>query len=146
MKERSELQVVTMEPLHVSLGGQAVDIPILPTGKALEWREEWNNQILDYRMKISKPEELRKLNADDKELTVAALEMLYELMVGSQRKVVELVCSYADKTGSEITGKRILDEAWDEEIKVMWERMYEAIFGPLATSLPEILTTKKKSP
>lgn len=143
--ERSELQIIVMEPLRVSLGGKAVDIPILKAGKALEWKEEWSKQILDYRAKISKPDELRRLKADDKDLTLAALEMLDELMVGSQRKVVELVCSYADKTGGAVTRERILDEAWDEEIKVMWERMYEAIFGPLATSLPEVLNPKKKS-
>lgn len=144
-EERTEFQVITMEPLKVSLGGQPVNVPILKAGKALEWKKEWGEAVMGYRSKINKPDELRKAEASTEDIIAASLGMLEEVLVGAQEKVLNLVCSYADKTGSEITGKRILDEAWDEEIKVMWEKMYEAIFSPLATSLPEAIAPKKKS-
>lgn len=143
MYERTEEQIITMQPFKASIGGVLVEIPILKAGKAMEWKREWSKAVFDYQEKAFRPEELQKLKGSDEEVLMASLARLQEMLIGAQEKVLELVCSYADKTGK-LTREQILTEAWDEEIKVLWEKIAEVMFTPLATSLAGSMTTKKK--
>jgi len=144
MSERTEEQIITMEPLKVSIGGQIKGLPILRAGKSSEWKREWGKAILEYQGKISKPAELKALESSNEDVSAASLAMIEELLIGGQEKVLALVCSYADKAGGEITGAMILKEAWDTEVKVIWEQIFEEMFSPLSTSLPNAMTPKKK--
>ncbi len=143
MSERTEEQIITMEPIKVSIGGQIKDLPILKAGKASEWKKEWSKAIFDYQVKMSKPADLKASAAGSEDVSAAYLAMIEELLIGGQDKVLALVCSYADKSGGEVTGDRILSDAWDAEVKAIWEQIVEAMFTPLAMSLPNAITRKK---
>ena len=144
MSERTEEQIITMEPFKSSIGGKLVAIPILRAGKAMEWKKEWSKAVFDYQETVFKPEDIQKLKGSDEDILMASLSRLQEMLIGAQEKVLELVCSYADKTGGVITRNQILNNAWDEEIKVLWEKISEVMFTPLATSLAGSMTTKKQ--
>jgi len=144
MTEQTEEQIITMSPLKVSIGGQLKDLPILKAGKASEWKREWGKVVFEYQDKIFKVDTLRAAKASEEDIMKAAFDRLDEILIGAQDKILNLVCSYADKSGGEITGEVILSEAWDTEVKAIWDKIFEEMFTPLATSLPSAITPKTK--
>lgn len=144
MSERTETQIIIQEPLHASIGGKLVDIPIIKAGKSMEWRNEWGQAISEYQEKITRPESLQAQKATEADVTAAAMERLDEMLINSHDKVTKLVCSYVEKAGGEVTKEQILAEAWDAEIDALYQQICEAVLVPLAGSLASSIMPKKK--
>lgn len=145
MSERTEEQIISMEPIKAILGGKPVEIPLLKLKDSRKWKAKWWNVIFGadgYKEAIGKVARLQESKATAEELGAALSDSFEVMLLKQPEQAVKLVCSYINYSGLPLTEEEINNTANEAEIAVLWEKINEVAF-PLVTSLANALNRKK---
>ena len=145
MNERTEDQVITQEPIKARLCGKAVEIPLLKIGKSRIWKQAWWQAVYGasgWQEAVNKVAELQKQQASDIDIQSALADGFKAILVDQPAKVIDLVISYVEASGSGITKQEIENNADEAEIAILWKQINDVAF-PLVTSLAEVMGKKK---
>lgn len=143
---RTEDQIISQEPIRAKIGGTEYEIPLLKLNKSRLWKQEWYDAVFGsekWKQTVEKVDELEKANAKPKELQEALSIGFHQMLIDQPDQVIKLVCSYIKYAGlTELTEKKINEEANEAQIAILWEQINEVSF-PLVTSLANAMKVKK---
>ena len=137
MSARSEVQILTMAPLKVKLGGVETDVAVLKSGGAAKWRESYTKAMGGVPATMN----VTAANVENPDLFNDALDTV---LVKMPQDIIRLFFEYAKDLDKDYYIENAYDEEFAEGLKIVARQAFRPLAGGLVATVNEIAESQEE--